>query len=274
MAVPRLALWRLLVERGLAETEQAARALCLSGEVLLDGARADKPGTLVKAVALVSLRRQRGYASRGGEKLAYALERFGVGVQGRIALDCGASTGGFTDCLLQRGAARVYAVDVGYGQLLGRLRQDPRVVNLERTNLGAVGRHCLDPLPSVVTLDLSYLPLAEAWRLVARWLPEGADVISLVKPLFEVDDAVARRSGVLVGPAPYRNLLSRLVATCGDMRWSACGVAASPIQGHAGTLEFLLYARASSGLASACAAAEIEHVVQNGMCAVGATWPS
>lgn len=250
MAVPRAPLWRLLLERGLAATERQARALCLSGEVLVDGVRVDKPGVAVPSRAAVALRRARPYASRGGEKLAFALPRFGVAVAGRVALDCGASTGGFTDCLLQHGAARVYAVDVGFGQLLGRLRQDPRVVDLERTNLSEVGAANLAPPPTLVTLDLSYLPLAEAWTILAPWLPAGAEVLSLVKPLFEVQEGEApgaRRTGVIPGRSPYVEALWRLRNACAALGWSALGVAASPVRGGAGTIEFFLHAALRPG---------------------------
>ncbi len=235
------------MDQGLAPSEREARALCLSGDVLVAGQRVDKAGTPVDPVVPIRLRGQRPYASRGGEKLAFALRHFAVDVSGCVALDCGASTGGFTDCLLRHGAARVYAVDAGFGQLLGRLRQDPRVVNLERTNLGEVGPDRLDPLPSVVTLDLSYLPLAEAWRIVGGWLPAGADVISLVKPLFEVDDPAARRTGRIRGDADYLAVLERLVGGCAGLGWSARAVAASPLRGSQGTVEFLLYTHAHPG---------------------------
>lgn len=215
----------------------------MSGQVLVADRPADKPGVSVAADAPLRIRGQRPFASRGGEKLAFALRTFGLEAQGRTALDAGASTGGFTDCLLRHGAARVYAVEVGYGQLLGRLRQDPRVVNLERTNLGELRPEHLAPPPDLVTLDLSYLPLAVAWRTVAPLLAAGSDVVSLVKPLFEVSDAEARRTGVLEGVEPYRSVLQRLVRDCAELGWSPLGVAASPIRGSRGTVEFLLHAR-------------------------------
>jgi 23S rRNA (cytidine1920-2'-O)/16S rRNA (cytidine1409-2'-O)-methyltransferase len=247
VAKSRVPLWRALLQQGVAASEREARALCLTGDVVVDGLRVDKAGALVDPAAAIRIRGRRPYASRGGEKLEFALQRFGVDPSGRVALDCGASTGGFTDCLLHHGAARIYAVDVGWGQLLGRLRQDLRVVNLERTNLAAVGREVLDPLPSLVTLDLSYLPLAEAWRLIAAWAERNTDVISLVKPLFEVDDAEARRSGRIANGAAYTAVLTRLGECLAMLGWTACGVAASPLRGGHGTVEFLVHARVGPG---------------------------
>lgn len=236
------ALWQALLDRGLARSEAEARALIMAGKVLVDDQRLDKAGVRVAPDAAIRLRGIKAYASRGGDKLHAALRRFAIAVHGRVALDAGASTGGFTDCLLAHGAARVYAVDVGYGQLVGRLRQDPRVVVMERTNLAEVPTE-LDPRPTLVTLDLSYLPLATAWRIVARWLPAGSDVVSLIKPLFEVDDAEARRTGRIRDARSYGALLERLLADTAAIGWSVAGLIASPVRGSHGTLEFFLHAR-------------------------------
>ncbi len=193
----------LLVERGEFATEDEARRWIMAGQVLVDGQRVDKPGTPVPADAVLTVRGRRRFVSRGGYKLAAALDGFGVPVEGRVALDSGASTGGFTDCLLQRGAALVYAVDVGYGQLAGSLRAHPRVRNLERTNLGDLSPTSLDPRPTLVTLDLSYLSLTAAVALAANLLAPSGDgaVLALFKPLFEVDDPEARRTGRVDDPA-------------------------------------------------------------------------
>jgi len=217
----------------------------MAGHVLVADRPLDKAGAQVPVDADLRVRGIRAFASRGGDKLAFALLCFGIEAHGRIALDAGASTGGFTDCLLRHGAARVYAVEVGFGQLLGRLRQDPRVVSMERTNIGDLGAESLRPAPDLVTLDLSYLPLGTAWRTIQPLLAAGTDIVSLVKPLFEVDDGRARRTGIIEGAAPYLDLLARLVDECVSMGWSALGVAASPIRGSRGTVEFLLHARNS-----------------------------
>lgn len=243
----RAPIWRALCDRGLAESEPRARALVLTGQVLVDDRPVVKPGTMIPVTAAIRVRGLKNYASRGGDKLDFALRSFTLDVTGRVALDAGASTGGFTDCLLQHGVARVYAVDVGYGQLLGRLRQDPRVISLERTNLSAVRGLGLKPIPSLITLDLSYLGLARAWRVVQEWLPSGSDIISLVKPLFEVEDTEARRTGKIEGEQPYVDVLARLVGAAHDLNWSIVGVVASPIRGGHDTQEFLMHARSVPG---------------------------
>ena len=190
----------VLVERALFTGEDEARRWVMAGQVLVDDRIVDKPGTPVAIDAAIRIRGRQRYASRGGYKLATALEVFQAPVADRVVLDCGASTGGFTDCLLQHGAMLVYAVEAGYGQLVGSLRADPRVRNLERTNLGDLTPAVLDPLPTLVTLDLSYLSLTAALPQVAPLLAPSGDVLALFKPLFEVANAAARRTGELDDP--------------------------------------------------------------------------
>jgi len=216
--------------------------------VLVAGAVADKPSRLVaRGDAVVVTGEPARFVSRGGEKLDAALERFGIDVTGCRCLDAGASTGGFTDCLLQRGAASVLAVDVGRGQLHPRLRADPRVTVLERTNIrtlpvrstGGVGFE-------VVVADLSFISLATvAPRLCGELAAEGAQVVVLVKPQFEAGRAAASRGkGVIRDPAEHRQALRRVadaLAACGA---TIMGAMASPVTGPAGNVEFLLYARA------------------------------
>src|SRR2546429_8604628 len=164
----------LLIERSIFDNPEEARRWVMAGQVLVNEQRIDKPGTQVPRDAVIRVRGRHRYASRGGYKLEAVLEHFKVPVAGCTALDCGASTGGFTDCLLQHGAALVYAVEVGHGQLVGRLRADPRVRNLERTNLSDLVPTALNPLPTVITLDLSYLSLTKALPIAAHLLePEG-----------------------------------------------------------------------------------------------------
>ncbi len=173
----------------------------MAGQVLVNGQPMDKPGMPVPADALLRVRGRHRYASRGGLKLEAALDHFAVAGAGRVALDSGASTGGFTDCLLQHGAALVYAVEAGHGQLLGRLRAHPNVQNLERTNLGSPALLALDPRPALITLDLSYLSLTKALPIAAKILAPEGEVLALLKPLFEVDSAEARRRGQVDDPA-------------------------------------------------------------------------
>ncbi len=190
----------LLVERGMFASLDEARRWTMAGKVLVNGHCLDKPGMPVPRDAVVCVRSGLRYASRAGYKLEAALEHFSVDVAGQVALDCGASTGGFTDCLLQHGASLVYAVDVGYGQLVGRLRAEPRVRNLERTNLGDLTPPMLTPPPTLITLDLSYLSLTKALPLATSLLAPEGQVLALIKPLFEVESARARRSGHIDDP--------------------------------------------------------------------------
>lgn len=199
----------LLVERGFFETDREAERWIMAGKVLVNGQRVDKAGASIPANAELRLIGRQRYASRGGYKLAAALDYFQVDVADRVAIDCGASTGGFTDCLLQRGAKLVYAVDAGFGQLLGRLQQHPRVRNLERTNLSDVATLALDPPPNLISLDLSYLSLTKALPIAAHVLSEG-EVLALFKPLFEVESANARRTGKIDDPMLLVDALQRV----------------------------------------------------------------
>lgn len=234
----------LLVERGLVEDLRSARAWIMSGNVIVDEVREDKPGTPVAPDASIRIRgKDIPFASRGGLKLSAALDAFGVDVGGRIVLDAGASTGGFTDCLLSRGAAHVYAVDVGYGQLTGKLRQDPRVVNMEKTNIGEIAPGELDPAPDMGVIDLSYLSLSIAVPTVARLLVESEyraepEIIALVKPLFEVAAA-----GPDLGRGQYMAAVERGALAGEAVGYFAHDIIASPVLGSGGTLEFLVHYR-------------------------------
>jgi 23S rRNA (cytidine1920-2'-O)/16S rRNA (cytidine1409-2'-O)-methyltransferase len=238
----RIPAWQLLIERGLAPDRRAAEALALTGRVVVAGGRLDKPGTPVAPDAEAYVRGEGRYASRGGEKLEAALDAFALDVRGRVAIDAGASTGGFTDCLLQRGAARVYAVDAGFGQLLGRLRADPRVVTLERTNIADLTTERLGCQPDLCTLDLSYLSLRDAWGYVLPLLAEAADLLCLVKPLFETSRTELRRTGRIEDPAVYREVLLDLGAAA-PRELGLLGVTPSPVPLQHGVREFVLWGR-------------------------------
>lgn len=237
----RLPLWQVLVDRGLCPDRKGAAGWIMSGRVTVDGRRVDKEGALIPAGAEIVVRGiEMKYVSRGGYKLEGALADLNLDVTGRVVLDAGASTGGFTDCLLQHGAVRVYAVDAGFGQLAGKLRCDPRVVNLERTNLGDLDPADLDPLPDLATLDLSYLSLKKAVPMAAGLLAQGGEIVCLVKPLFETADNGARRSGKIGDPDAYRRVLQDLTAFLGAAGFAPVGVAASRLPGSSGTREFFL----------------------------------
>lgn len=181
------------------------------------------------------------YASRGGYKLDGALKAFHINVEGKVALDCGASTGGFSDCLLQNGAACVYAVDVGYGQIAGKVSTDPRVVNMERTNLSDQRLLALDPRPEMITLDLSYLSLKKALPICRDILHEDGKVVALVKPLFEVESSDIRRSGEINDRETLKSLLLDLCESFDRMDFGILGATYSPIRGNNGTIEYFLY---------------------------------
>ncbi|MDR0928501.1 MAG: TlyA family RNA methyltransferase [Oscillospiraceae bacterium] len=233
--------WQRLVAEGLVQDRAEAERWILAGKVTAGGAPVRSGGQQLPVEAPLAVRGlgQR-YVAKGGLKLEGALAAFGLSPKGRICLDAGASTGGFTDCLVQQGAALVYAVDVGYGQLAGSLRSHPRVRNLERTNLGDEALLALDPAPDFATADLSYLSLVKAVPLFARALCGAGDLVCLVKPLFEIDDAQARRSGE-IDPAAYAPLLAGLCAHFAAEGHAVRGLTHSPVTGNHGTVEFFLW---------------------------------
>jgi len=235
----KIRLDHLLVQSGLAESRNQAQALILAGQVSVNGQLAPKPGAKVPADVRVTVRQQLPYVSRGGLKLAAALDSFGVSVQDAICADVGASTGGFTDCLLQRGAARVYAIDVGYGQLAWKLRQDERVVVMERTNA-----RYLEALPEpvgMVTLDVSFISLRLLFPVVVGWLAPDADVIPLIKPQFEARREQVGKKGVVRDPAVHRQVLERVAGYAMAHGLAVRQLICSPITGPAGNVEFLMH---------------------------------
>lgn len=236
----KIRLDHLLVERGLVSSGSQAQALILAGEVLVEGTVAKKPGMRVRSDAHVEVRAPLPYASRGGLKLAVALDAFAVSVQGAICADVGASTGGFTDCLLQRGAARVYAIDVGYGQLAWSLRQDARVVVMERTNV-----RYLEQLPErvhIVTIDVSFISLTKVLPVVVKWLDSpDAVVLALVKPQFEAGRTQVERGGVVRDPRVHRQVLERVAQAAMECGLQVWGLVRSPLVGPAGNVEFFMH---------------------------------
>ena len=245
----RLRLDQLLVERGLADTRSRAQALVLAGKVRVgdgDAARADrKPGDLVDPATSVEVEAPEPYVSRGGYKLAHALDAFAIDPAGRICLDVGASTGGFTDVLLQRGATRVYALDVGRGQLAERLRRDPRVVPMERTNARTLGDRSLPQSVSLATIDVSFISLGLVLGPVAATLGHDrpADIVPLVKPQFEAGREHVPK-GVVRDPAVHLEVLQRAVGQAARAGLRVLDATASPITGPEGNREFLLHLRA------------------------------
>jgi 23S rRNA (cytidine1920-2'-O)/16S rRNA (cytidine1409-2'-O)-methyltransferase len=227
----------LMVEKGLCSSRTEAQRLIMAGEVRVDQQPVTKPGTQVSTLATITVAQRLPYVSRGGLKLKAALDAFNLPVEGKIIADVGASTGGFTDCLLQRGAKRVYSIDVGYGQLAWTLRNDERVVVMERTN----ARH-LRELPEPIhfaTVDVSFISLTLVLPRIREWLVSGGTVIALIKPQFEAGRAQVGKGGVVRDPATHRQVLQRILTWAGQNGLPSQGLIHSPIKGPAGNVEFL-----------------------------------
>lgn len=235
----------LLVERGLFESGEKARRAVMAGMVRVDGARADKPGRAVDAGCALSVEARERFVGRGGEKLVAALEKFRVDAAGRKCLDVGASTGGFTDCLLQAGAAAVAAVDVGHGQFAARLRGDPRVTLLERTNARYLRREDLPHEADLVTVDVSFISLDKVVPVLAGLMERGGDLVALVKPQFEAGRSEVRKGGVVRDRRVHTRVVWRACAMCEECGLEMRGVMESPLVGPAGNREFFIHARKS-----------------------------
>jgi 23S rRNA (cytidine1920-2'-O)/16S rRNA (cytidine1409-2'-O)-methyltransferase len=241
-ASPRTRLDLLVVERGLAPSRERARALILAGRVRVDGAVQTKAGTPVSAGAAVELVEQDfPWVGRGGVKLAHALDTFAIPVTGREALDIGASTGGFTDVMLTRGAVRVVALDVGHGQLDWRLRQDPRVVVIERRNARELEPDWLPGKVDLVSIDVSFISLRLILPRVPAVLTAGADIVALVKPQFEAGRDEVGKGGLVKDPAVHAAVLARVTDAAVDCGLRAVATTPSPITGATGNQEFLLH---------------------------------
>lgn len=248
-----------LVRRGLVATRTQAQVAVREGLVLVSGRPSSKPSTLVDPSAPVELvGPPRRFVSRAGEKLEAALERFDVDVSGRHGLDAGASTGGFTDCLLRRGAAHMVAVDVGYGQLAWSLRTDERVTVLERTNVRDLRPEDLPYPPEIVVADLSFISLRTVVPVLARVASAEADLVLLVKPQFEVGRERVGSGGVVRDPDAWRDAVRGVVDTCVEEGLTVAGVMVSPLPGPAGNLEFPLHARVGPAAATLHLEAAIE----------------
>lgn len=233
---------QLLVERGLAESRAKAQALIRAGLVFVDGQRRDKPGTRVPEGAEIRVVSGPRYVSRGGEKLAAALDAFGIDPAGKVCLDVGASTGGFTDCLLQRGARKVYAVDVGKGLLHWRLRSDPRVVVREGVNARYLRREDIGEPVDLVTVDVSFISLRLVLPPLRRIVRPEGDVIVLVKPQFEAGRGKVGKGGVVRDPRVHREVVEGIARFAVDeLGWAVAGALRSPLTGPAGNVEFFLH---------------------------------
>ena len=242
MGIQKERLDKLLVDRGLAQSRERARALIMAGQVVVADHVAAKAGQLVPVAAEVRLKGEvLPYVSRGGLKLQKALDEFRIDVTGLTALDVGASTGGFSDCLLQRGAGKVLAVDVGYGQLAWKLRQDERVVNLEKTNIRYLAADQLPVVPDMAVIDASFISLAKVLPATVRLVRDGGTILALIKPQFEVGRGEVGKGGVVRDAGKHQEVIAAIRAEAESLGLEVRGVTESPILGPKGNREFLIH---------------------------------
>jgi 23S rRNA (cytidine1920-2'-O)/16S rRNA (cytidine1409-2'-O)-methyltransferase len=232
----------ILVERGLVDSREKGQALILAGDVMVDGQKVDKPGHAVAPDSKIELADQPRYVGRGGLKLEAALDHFGIQVQGKVCLDVGSSTGGFTDCLLQRGAARVYAIDVGTGQLDWKLRNDPRVIVHEQLNARYLSRKEVPEPVGLAVCDVSFISITMILPVIPNLLAKSAGMVILVKPQFELERHQVGKGGIIRDPALHQQACRRVEDAVKQLGFQTA-IIPSPVLGAEGNQEFLLYAR-------------------------------
>ena len=238
----RVRIDQLLVRKGLAQSREKARALIMAGVVEIDRVRIDKPGRLVSPISLIGLKETSPpYASRGGLKLAAALKHFHINIADKTIMDVGASTGGFTDCLLKQGAGRIIAVDVGYGQLDWQLRQDKRVHVMERTNIRYLTREDIKEIVHGAVIDVSFISLRLVVPPVSDLLTSSAFIIALIKPQFEVGKGKVGKGGIVRDPKQHIEVIETLTDFFKVSGWQPQGYIPSPVRGAKGNQEFLIY---------------------------------
>lgn len=237
----------LLTERGLAESRQKAQAVIMSGQVYVEGRRVDKPGTAVPSLTEIEVRGGLRYVSRGGLKLEKAMTEFPLELSWKVCGDIGASTGGFTDCMLQNGAAKVYAVDVGYGQLAWKLRNDPRVICLEKTNARYLNREQVPEELDFASVDVSFISLKLILPPLTALLRDGGQIVSLVKPQFEAGREKVGKKGVVRDPAVHLEVLEHFLEHAAEAGLTVRGLTYSPIRGPEGNIEYLGFSEKGGG---------------------------
>ncbi|GAU76971.1 TlyA family RNA methyltransferase [Fusibacter sp. 3D3] len=234
----------LLSERKMVESREKAKRVIMAGVVYVNGQKVDKPGTQIDIEAEIEVRENvLPYVSRGGLKLEKAIKMYDINLKDKICMDIGASTGGFTDCMLQNGAQKVFAVDVGYGQLDWKLRNDPRVVNLERTNVRYLTMETLKTELDFVSVDVSFISLKLVLPVAVMLLKIDAEIVFLIKPQFEAGKEAVRKSGVVRDSKIHSRVLEELMAFCADQYLAVTELTYSPIKGPKGNIEFLAHAR-------------------------------
>ena len=241
----------LLTEKNFFDSRSRAQAMIMAGKILVDGRKIDKAGTLVASDAEIRvLGDEMPFVSRGGLKLQKALDTFAIDLRGKIAADVGASTGGFTDCMLQRGAAKVYAIDVGYGQLAWKLRQDSRVVNMERTNIRNVTRENFSDEPDFASIDVAFISLEKVLPVVFDVLKPSAQLVALIKPQFEAGRENVGKHGVVRDKNVHAQVVERLLNFAAEVGFGVAGLTFSPVKGPEGNIEYLAYLVKNSSTAA------------------------
>lgn len=241
MSVKKKRLDVLLVERGLQESRQRAQAAIMSGEVFVAGQRVDKPGTAVAEDAQIEVRGGLAYVSRGGLKLEKAMASFPIALTGAVCADIGASTGGFTDCMLQNGAVKVYSVDVGHGQLDWKLRNDPRVVCMEKTNIRYVTPEQIEEPAAFVSIDVSFISLTKVLPPVRELMTEDGEIVCLIKPQFEAGREKVGKKGVVRDPKVHEEVIEKVIDFAATVGLESRELEFSPIKGPEGNIEYLLH---------------------------------
>ena len=237
-----------VVERGLVSGRDRAKGIIMAGQVYVNQQKADKPGQLVSDTDQIEVRGETlRYVSRGGLKLEKSMETFPISLEGCVCGDIGASTGGFTDCMLQNGASKVYSIDVGYGQLAWKLRTDPRVVNLERTNVRYLTREQVPEQLDFISIDVSFISLALVLPVVWNFLKEGCKVVCLVKPQFEAGRELVGKKGVVRDPATHQMVLEKVLNVAQEIGFRPMGLTFSPVRGPEGNIEYLLFLSKEQG---------------------------
>ena len=232
----------LMVERALAPSREKAKAYIMSGDVYVDGQKEDKAGTMFKETVKIEVRGNTlPYVSRGGLKLEKAMNNFGVSLDGKVCMDVGASTGGFTDCMLQNGAVKVYSIDVGYGQLDWKLRNDPRVVCMEKTNIRYVLPEDLQEPAQFSSIDVSFISLTKVLLPVRNLLTDDGEIVCLIKPQFEAGREKVGKKGVVRDPAVHLEVIEKVIAYASTIAMEPCHPSFSPIKGPEGNIEYLLH---------------------------------
>ncbi len=240
----KIRLDQLLLKKGITESREKARALIIEGKVFVNGNKVEKPGSMVDENSEVTLCGETiPYVSRGGLKLEHAIKHFNIDIKDKVAMDVGASTGGFTDCILQHGAKRVYAIDVGYGQIAWKLRTDPRVIAIERTNIRYMERERIPEPVDIATVDVSFISLKLVIPKVLEFLKPDGEIVALIKPQFEVGKGEVEKGGIVRSKDKREKAVEDIKNFFESLSLKVIGVVESPIKGQKGNIEYLIYVK-------------------------------